>query len=113
MPLLEADENHEPSWRAPARGWDVVSIADAYDELTSRAFGIWVRLHLCNSHQFKLGRGRLSEKFKVSKATFDRVLRELIDLGYITIESRSHKNRTTIQLVKRARTGGSNLFTKV
>lgn len=113
MPLLEPDEDHEPAFRPRERPWEVVSIDEAYVELTTRAFGIWVRLHLFTPGQFKLGRGRISGKLKVSKATFDRVLRELVDLGYASIESRSYRNRTTIQLIKRARTGGSNLFTKV
>ena len=100
-------------WKPPTPDFEAVLISQAYNELSCRAFGIWVRLHTCTPQQLRSGRGRLSRSLKVSEPTFNRVARELLDKGYLAIDSRAHRNRSIIRLVKCARTGGSNRFMKI
>jgi hypothetical protein len=114
MSLL--DQLPEPDvveWRAPKSGWEPISITDAYKALTCRAFNVWIRLHLFLPGQLKIGRVRLSRALKISEPTFNRVVRELSDKGYVEVESRAHKNRSTVRLSLRARTGGHNAFINV
>lgn len=114
MSLLDRlPKNKAAPWQPPTPEFADVSITHAYQELSCRAFSIWVRLHTCTTQQLRSGRGKLSRSLNVSEPTFNRVARELLDKGYLAIDSRANRNRSIIRLVRRARTGGSNRFIKI
>lgn len=114
MSLLDRlPETANPEWRPPSTDWEPIGITAAYKELSCRAFNVWIRLHTCIPGQLKVGRVRLSRSLRISEPTFNRAVRELADKGYLVIESRAFKNRSTVRLARRARTGGTNAFVNV
>lgn len=109
---FEADEGYVPRFRTRKEEWESVSLVSGYRELSRRSFAVWIRLHQCIPGQLKLGRNGLRKILCISMATWTRVLRELEDSGYVVVHSKAYKNRTTIELVKRARIRGQNFFVK-
>ncbi len=106
-------DGEAPGWQVPSADWEPIGVTVAYKELTCRAFSVWIRLHTFVPGQLKLGRVRLSRTLGISEPTFNRVARELVSKGYLAIESRAYKNRSTVRLARRARTGGFNSFINV
>lgn len=100
-------------WVRPELGHEPVEMKEAYETLNNKTFAVWIRLHTCTARQLKAGRVGLSKALGLSESAFNRACREMIKSGYVRLNSRAYKNRTTLDLVKRARVGPSTRFVKV
>lgn len=71
----------------PKEGDIPVSIPQAYSQLSRSAFSVWILCSHINDSDFKKGRKRLSEICGYSKAQINRIISELVQKGYLRIES--------------------------
>lgn len=76
-------------------------IADAYGQLTRKAFAIWIRLSVAEPDELRAGRARVSRLLGYSKRQGDEVLRELERCGFITFLPEGPWQRTTIVVVRK------------
>jgi len=91
---------------------EATPILTGFRELSEGAFAVWIRL--CAGPVVpRRGRAALARELGYSRATFDRRLRELRDLGYIRLVMHGDGKRTDIILAKRALALGINGIAKV
>lgn len=111
MPLHDQLESRG-EWRQRTE-WEPVETKPAYNELSCRAFSIWVRLHACHPRQLRGGRYKLSQLLRVSEPTFNRAVQELQRNGYVKVNPRGNGTKTTFALLKRLRTKQAGFFINV
>lgn len=76
-------------------------IADAYDQLTRRAFAVWIRLSVAEPDDLRAGRARLSDLLGYSRRQGDECLRELERKGFITFLPDGPWKRTSIVVARK------------
>lgn len=89
-------------------------ITEAFGELTSDAFALWIRLMFVPGKVLERGRRELSQHLNVPERTLDRRLAELRNKAYLRIvPPPSPGYPTKIEIVRRATIVGPNLFVRL
>jgi len=104
---------HSRDWRPPKHQppdkITYVSIKEAYETLSLRAFSLWIRLHLEDEDYY--GRWRMYEEIAFcSRTTGDRCVNELRLNDYMIIQHPQLNKKTRFKIVKRALIPRKNLF---
>lgn len=90
------------------------AIETAFDELTPKAFAVWVRLMLLDDEQLKMGRRRVTEIIGYSERQGNVILSELRDKGYIKIIKGPYPSfPSAIELSRKAMLASRSHFIKL
>lgn len=76
-------------------------LIDAYNQLTRKAFAVWIRLSLASPEELHAGRTKVALMLGYSKRQGDEVLRELERSGFIAFLPEGPWQRTTIVVARK------------
>lgn len=84
----------------------------AWHELPRSSFSIWIILHTFTQRNLAKGKKYLAKKLGMSESQFNRIVKNLENLGYIEISRRSNRGRSRVKIVAKANIDGPNHFVK-
>lgn len=98
----------------PRRNDEVITLPDAYGDLTPQGFSVWVRLHLCSAEEMAAGRGKLAQVMGFSEGRCNAILRELKAKGYVALHPAAlHGQPTRVELKRRGCFVGRDAFVRL
>ncbi len=93
---------------------EIVTIIEAYNNLSQEAFAVWIRLHVTEDQQLCEGRVKLARTLGYSEARSNEILRELSLAGYVEcIPGPRIATPTTVRVRRRCKISGKNRFVRL